>query len=85
MSKNPEEYLNFYDWAMAGMARGWCGPPVCDTHDGLPTSAEEDVMMWDEGDDICIHIIRLYHDESERIAVEENHAPSTWRKGFYLG
>lgn len=57
---------------------GWCGPAVCYMHDGLPTSEPEDAFM-SEGDDVCVHIIRLYEDSEHKKAIEANHSPSTWR------
>lgn len=68
---------DFSDWLQEGLSNGWCGPAVCYTHDGLPTSAEEDEEF--ESGDPCIHIIRLYEDSSVKIGVEENHSPSIWR------
>lgn len=71
--------IDFDSWVQHGMDSGWCGPPVCATHDGVPTSADED--DWDF--DICVHLIRLYADSENRLAVEENHSPSVWRKLNY--
>jgi hypothetical protein len=69
----------YESWLTYGVKMGWCGPAVCYTHDGLPTTpAEED--EWNEGHDPCIHIIRMYEDDSVRQQVEDNHSPSTWRK-----
>ena len=75
-----ESYLetwDFDDWIAFGIKMGFCGPPVCSTHDGIPTSEEED-EQWEEFDP-CIHVIRPYTEESHKIAVEINHAPSKWR------
>lgn len=68
----------FEDWLAYGYRQGWCGPPVCDIHDALPTSEAED-QEWDENGEICVHIIRLYADAEEKAGVEANHAPSVWR------
>lgn len=73
--------MTFDEWAQIGVAKGWCGPPVCSTHDGIPTSAGED-EVFDDGDDPCVHIIRLYEDDYVRHSVEKNHSPSVWRKLF---
>lgn len=73
--------LSFDDWMRIGIERGWCGPAVCYTHDGLPTT-ESDDEEWDNGGDPCIHIIRLYEDEEHKKAVESNHSPSNWRIMF---
>ncbi len=75
----PEEIkpMEFSEWIKIGIEQGWCGPPVCYTHDGLPTSEIED-EEFEEGDP-CIHIIRMYESEENRIAVEDAHSPSQWR------
>lgn len=74
----PQPTMAFEDWLRIGYDNGWCGAPVCSTHDGTPTSTEED-EMWDDGTDPCIHIIRLYEDAEQKRGVEENHSPSQWR------
>ena len=33
--------LDFDDWMAYGIQKGWCGPPVCYVHDGLPFTDEE--------------------------------------------
>ena len=76
-----KDFLSFDEWMKIGIERGWCGPPVCYTHDGLPTT-EADDAEWDSGSDPCIHIIRLYEDAEHKKAVEENHSPSNWRNVF---
>lgn len=76
---------DFSEWLQEGLAKGFCGPALCYTHDGLPTTIEEDEEF--ESSDPCIHIIRLYEDASVKVGVEENHSPSTWRatnSGFDL-
>lgn len=73
--------MSFEDWLRQGVDSGFCGPAVCHTHDGLPTTETEDIEWWDEGLDVCVHILRLYRSEEERLGVESNHAPSNWRKG----
>lgn len=71
--------LDFIEWVRVGMANGWCGPPVCSSHDGTPVSESE----YDDFDDPCIHIIRLYEDEAQKAQVEASHGPSIWRKIGY--
>ena len=51
--------LTYDEWMAFGIEKGWCGPPVCYTHDGLPMSEQEDVEFG-EGQDPCIHIVRMY-------------------------
>ncbi len=70
--------MSFDEWLHIGLERGWCGPPVCSTHDGIPMSEQEEAE-FDEGDP-CVHIIRLYEDEEHKTAVEDFHSPSNWRK-----
>lgn len=70
--------MNFEDWLKKGYEMGWIGPPVCQTHDGIPLTTEED-KEFDDGGDPCVHVLRLYEDESIKESVEENHSPSIWR------
>lgn len=67
----------FDEWLQEGLSLGFCGPAVCYTHDGLPTTVAED-EEFEEGDP-CIHVLRLYEDNATKIGVETNHAPSVWR------
>lgn len=69
------EFDDMEDWMRYGYEQGWCGPPVCAIHDGVPMSAEEE----ESEDEPCTHIIRLYEDPDSRVAVESNHSPSSWR------
>ena len=71
------------EWLEFGIREGYCSAPICSTHDGLPQPAMEDVE-WEEGGDPCVHIIRPYKDEEERLAVEDNFAPAQWRKTGWL-
>jgi hypothetical protein len=69
--------MTFDQWLKLGYDNGWCGPDVCETHDGLPLS-EDEATEFEESDP-CIHIIRLYTDAQHKADVEENHSPSVWR------
>lgn len=73
--------MTFDEWLLAGMRNGWCGPPVCSTHDGVPMSSGEE-EVFDDGDDPCISVIRLYANDFEKSGVEGNHSPSQWRKQY---
>lgn len=66
-------------WFQYGVQQGWIGPIVCEIHDGLPTTREEDDEFFDGGDP-CISIVRVYANKAEAQAVEANHSPSVWRK-----
>jgi hypothetical protein len=72
--------LSFEEWMSVGIRAGWCGAPVCYTHDGLPTSHAED-EEWEQGDP-CIHIVRMYESPEVKEAVEQAHAPSNWRNKY---
>ena len=69
--------MTFDEWVKFGYEQGWVSPPVCQTHDGIPFSAEESEQF--ETDDPCIHIMRLYEDAEQKAAVEAEHGPSVWR------
>jgi hypothetical protein len=70
--------LDFEAWLQYGVSKGWAGAPVCEPHDGLPMTEEEETE-YAEGNDPCIHIIRLYESQEEKDGVEENHSASVWR------
>ena len=70
--------MNFDEWIKIGYDLGYCSPPVCSVHDGPPTTATED-EQWEEGDDPCLHIVRLYNSIEEKKSVEANYAPASWR------
>jgi hypothetical protein len=70
--------MTFDEWLRLGMESGWCGPAVCQTHDGTPTTEAEDEEF--EESDPCLHILRLYADAGEKAGVEANHSPSIWRR-----
>jgi len=73
--------LTFSEWMAFGVKQGWCGPPVCYTHDGLPMS-EQEGMEFDEGQDPCMHIVRMYEDIGMKKGIEDNHSPSVWRNSY---
>lgn len=70
--------MDFDEWLQVGLTKGWCGPAVCQTHDGIPISEREDAE-FEDGNDPCINIIRLYEDKEQKAAVEAAHSPSIWR------
>lgn len=71
------EPIDFESWLAEGYRNGWVGPPVCETHDGLPTSETEDLDL--EDGEPCLHIMRLYDSPEHKRDVEQNHSPSQWR------
>ncbi len=70
--------ITFDAWMELGLLRGFVGPPVCSTHDGIPMTLEEE-KWFEDGDDPCIHVIRPYESPEQKKEVEENHSPTTWR------
>lgn len=60
--------LTLSDWIAYGVRQGWCSEPVCDTHDELPVTRDEEEEL-DAGFDPCIPIIRLFINE---VADEES-------------
>lgn len=70
--------IDFDTWLASGFAAGFIGPPVCAIHDGLPSTEGEDNEQMD-GYDPCLHVVRLYADVEQKLAVEANHGPSVWR------
>ena len=75
---NGENKMTFDEWIKLGYDEGFCSPPVCSTHDGVPTTATED-EEWEDGEDPCMHIVRLYSGLEEKKSVEANHSPTEWR------
>jgi hypothetical protein len=73
--------LDYNEWMAYGIKNGWCGPPVCYTHDGMPMSEQEDIEFG-EGQDPCIHIVRMYEDIDIKNEIESNHSPSQWRNKY---
>jgi hypothetical protein len=73
--------ITFDEWLEIGMSENWCGPAVCYTHDSFPMNEEEDNEFAD-GNDPCMHMIRLYEDNEHKELVEETHSPSQWRKPY---
>jgi hypothetical protein len=73
--------MTFDEWITYGIEKGWCGPPVCYTHDGLPMS-EQEYAEFDEGQDPCTHVVRMYEDIDMKKEIEDNHSPSQWRNSY---
>jgi len=70
--------IDFDEWLAYGHGKGWVTAAVCLTHDGTPTTAGED-EQFENGEDPCIHGLRLLEHPSQRVEVELNHGPSVWR------
>lgn len=82
ISNSPSTEIEFSEWIKIGLDNGWCGPPVCYTHDGIPLSLEEETEMYEQDMDICVHIVRMYDSKEQQEEVTENHSPSQWRNHY---
>jgi len=47
------------EWIVYGVEHGFCSVPVCDMHEGVPMTDEEEAEMEDGGDP-CMHVLRLW-------------------------
>ena len=70
--------ITFDEWIEYGWRQGWVGPVVCYTHDGFPLS-EDEMDSWADGNDDCLHMIRVYENQEHRLAVEVADSPTNWR------
>lgn len=71
--------MDLEQWMEYGWQRGYCGPPVCYTHDGIPLSGEEIELDEEYGGDYCVHVLRLYDGYDQAVDIETNHSPTVWR------
>jgi hypothetical protein len=60
--------MDFDEWLKIGRDNHWVSRTVCDTHEGIPMSEDEEREFLDG--DPCIHILRLYESKQEKIKVE---------------
>ena len=74
--------IDFDHWMEIGLSRGFVGPPICSTHDGIPYTPDEE-QDFENGDDPCVHVIRPYRSHWEREQVEQNHPPSVFRNPLH--
>ena len=73
----------FHEWVAHGMAQGWCSPPICQTHDGVPMTPTE-IDETDEGGDPCIHVVRLYARRQDQTDAEEGDLNVQQRAKMFL-
>lgn len=50
--------MTFEQWMRIGIENRWVLPPTCYSHDGVPTSEEEE-QQFDQGQDPCINVMRV--------------------------
>lgn len=70
--------MDFDTWARIGYESGWCSPPVCYSHDGVPMTATE-IEELDTGEEPCLHVIRLYESMDQKKGCEAQNPAAVWR------
>jgi len=51
--------IDFDEWLRLGVEAGWCSPPYCDSHDGVPFTVTEEEADEEDVVDSCRHSLRL--------------------------
>ena len=62
------------EWLQTGINNKWIGPAICATHDGIPSSPQEE-QQWENGQDPCQHILRLYENEQTANTINNHYTP----------
>ena len=44
--------------------------------------SEQEDTEFGEGQDPCVHIVRMYDDIDMKKEIENNHSPSQWRNSY---
>ena len=52
------DHEDYNDWLELGIERGWCSQVTCSTHETVMTDDELE-QYWEEGDDVCVFVVRL--------------------------
>lgn len=64
--------MDFQQWLNYGIKNQYCTTSYCETHDGSPVTSKE-LELWDEGEDPCLHAVRLIaHDEELKELASKN-------------
>lgn len=53
------DWRGFETWLERGRRAGWISDIACATHDGIPSTSEEE-DEWETGGDPCQHVLRLW-------------------------
>lgn len=69
--------ITFEEWLKIGIENEWVIPPVCYSHDGIPTSADEQ-QQFEIGFDPCVHIMRVC-DPDDWQDIYDNTTSMQWR------
>lgn len=64
------ENLSLYEWLIIGTEHGFCSSVICNTHEALPLSEEEDEAF--QSNDPCIHAVRVYINQNEYDILEKS-------------
>lgn len=69
---------SFDEWLLQGVLLGFCSPVLCDTHDGIGlTEDQED--EFEQGFDPCVHVIQVFESKEAQRFIFENHSPIQYR------
>jgi hypothetical protein len=63
--------MDIGEWIDYGLEHGYCTPPVCNTHDSVPSTEAEDIE-WEDGFDPCVHVMRVLESPDMRDELERN-------------
>ena len=66
------------EWLKYGFDNGFCSPPICDIHDGIPMTKLEAEEI-ENGNDPCINAVRIYDNLQMKRDVETNSYHAVWR------
>jgi hypothetical protein len=44
--------------------------------------SEQEDAEFGEGQDPCVHVVRMYDDIDTKKEIENNHSPSQWRNSY---
>lgn len=53
--------VEFNEWLIEGISKGWVSEPFCHTHNGDPYMTYEEEQEWEDGGDPCMHVVKLLH------------------------
>jgi hypothetical protein len=68
----------FDEWLLQGVTLGFCSPVVCETHDGVGLTVEQE-EEFNQGFDPCLHVVQVFEDRATQRLVFENHSPFQYR------
>jgi hypothetical protein len=51
--------MTFHEWLALGVSKGWVSDQQCGTHEGIPSTTEEE-QEWEDGGDPCQVVLRVW-------------------------